>query len=122
MNKNEKNNTIFNTMIDLLSKAHNLTKVEISTHEISETIQNYDRKRAIQLLAKYIEKYENILNNFAIITGRHIIYQPNFYADKTDEIILCDLKYIRSIIYYNEIKNVGLEIALKKILKQLNII
>ena len=43
-------------------------------------------------------------------------------ADKTDEIIFCDLKYIRNVIYFDEIKNTGLEMTLTKALKKLNII
>ena len=74
------------------------------------------------MIAQNVLKYANILNALSSITGYYVIYKPNLYDDKTDETILCDLKYIRNVIYFNEIKNAGLEFSLKKILKKLNII
>ena len=44
-----------------------------------------------------------------------------FYIDKSDEIILCDLKYIRNVIYVDEIKNAGLEYVFEKALKKLSL-
>ena len=120
--ENKKTGTTFNIMYDLLDKAHRLVRVSINAKDVNETIKEYDREKAIQLIGKNINKHENLLHLLASITGRYIVYQSHFYDDKPDEIILCDLKYIRNVIYFNEIKNAGLEAFLKKKLKKLNLI
>ena len=120
--ENKKTGTTFNIMYDLLDKAHRLVRVSINAKDVNETIKEYDREKAIQLIVKKINKHENLLHLLASITGRYIVYQSHFYDDKPDEIILCDLKYIRNVIYFNEIKNAGLEAFLKKKLKKLNLI
>lgn len=120
--ENKKTGTTFNIMYDLLDKAHRLVRVSINAKDVNETIKEYDREKAIQLIVKNINKHENLLHLLASITGRYIVYQSHFYDDKPDEIILCDLKYIRNVIYFNEIKNAGLEAFLKKKLKKLNLI
>lgn len=120
--ENKKTGTTFNIMYDLLDKAHRLVWVSINAKDVNETIKEYDREKAIQLIVKNINKHENLLHLLASITGRYIVYQSHFYDDKPDEIILCDLKYIRNVIYFNEIKNAGLEAFLKKKLKKLNLI
>lgn len=112
--ENKKTGTTFNIMYDLLDKAHRLVRVSINAKDVNETIKEYDREKAIQLIVKNINKHENLLHLLASITGRYIVYQSHFYDDKPDEIILCDLKYIRNVIYFNEIKNAGLEAFLKK--------
>lgn len=120
--ENKKADIILDNMLSILSCAHRLAKVTINTKDINNTIKNYNRETAIFLIAQNVLKYANILNALSSITGYYIIYKPNFYDDKTDETILCDLKYIRNVIYFNEIKNAGLEFLLKKALKKLNII
>ena len=119
--ENKKTDNIYNIADEILKKAHRIAKVQTSSKDISEIIQNYDREKAIILIAQYINKYKNILNFLSKFTGRYIIYEPNFYIDKSDEIILCDLKYIRNVIYVDEIKNVGLEYVFEKALKKLGL-
>ena len=116
--KKIKKQTIFSI---LLKNAHRIAKVQTSSKDITEVIQNYDREKAVILIAQYINKYKNILNFLSKFTGRYIIYEPNFYIDKSDEIILCDLKYIRNVIYVDEIKNAGLEYVFEKALKKLGL-
>lgn len=109
--ENKKTDDIYNIATEILKNAHRIAKVQTSSKDITEVIQNYDREKAIILIAQYINKYKNILNFLSKFTGRYIIYEPNFYIDKSDEIILCDLKYIRnvnlvsvkdvSVTYYN---------------------
>lgn len=120
--KNQKTDTIFKKMLELLNSARRLAKVGLKAKEVNETIEEYDREKAISLIAQNVNKYEKLINLLSYITGRYVIYEPNYYADKTDEIIFCDLKYIRNVIYFDEIKNAGLEMILKKALKKLNII
>ena len=119
--ENKKTDNIYNIADEILKKAHRIAKVQTSSKDISEIIQNYDREKAIILIAQYINKYKNILNFLSKFTGRYIIYEPNFYIDKSDEIILCDLKYIRNVIYVDEIKNAGLEYVFEKALKKLGL-
>ena len=106
--ENKKTDDIYNIATEILKNAHRIAKVQTSSKDITEVIQNYDREKAIILIAQYINKYKNILNFLSKFTGRYIIYEPNFYIDKSDEIILCDLKYIRNVIYVDEIKNAGI--------------
>lgn len=120
--ENKKTKIIFDIMNDLLDKAHRLAKIYINTKDVNETIKEYNREKAIQLIVKNINKHEKLLHFLASITGRYIVYQSHFYDDKPDEIILCDLKYIRNVIYFDEIKNAGLEATLKKSLKKFNLI
>lgn len=120
--ENQKADTIFKKMLELLDKSRRLTKVGLKVKEVNETIEKYDREKAIFLIAQNVNKYEKLINLLSCITGRYVIYEPDYYADKTDEIIFCDLKYIRNVIYFDEIKNTGLEMTLTKALKKLNII
>lgn len=117
--ENKKTDDIYNIANEIFKNAH--PKVQTSSKDITEVIQNYDREKAIILIAQYINKYKNILNFLSKFTGRYIIYEPNFYIDKSDEIILCDLKYIRNVIYVDEIKNAGLEYVFEKALKKLGL-
>lgn len=117
--ENKKTDDIYNISNEILKNAHRIAKVQTSSKDITEVIQNYDREKSIILIAQYINKYKNILNFLSKFTGRYIIYEPNFYIDKSDEIILCDLKYIRNVIYVDEIKNAGLEYVFEKALKKL---
>lgn len=119
--ENKKTDDIYNIANEILKNAHRIAKVQTSSKDITEVIQNYDREKAIILIAQYINKYKNILNFLSKFTGRYIIYEPNFYIDKSDEIILCDLKYIRNVIYVDEIKNAGLEYVFEKALKKLGL-
>ena len=119
--ENKKTDDIYNIATEILKNAHRIAKVQTSSKDITEVIQNYDREKAIILIAQYINKYKNILNFLSKFTGRYIIYEPNFYIDKSDEIILCDLKYIRNVIYVDEIKNAGLEYVFEKALKKLSL-
>lgn len=119
--ENKKTDNIYNIADEILKNAHRIAKVQTSSKDITEVIQNYDREKAIILIAQYINKYKNILNFLSKFTGRYIIYEPNFYIDKSDEIILCDLKYIRNVIYVDEIKNAGLEYVFEKALKKLGL-
>lgn len=119
--KIKKTDDIYNIATEILKNAHRIAKVQTSSKDITEVIQNYDREKAIILIAQYINKYKNILNFLSKFTGRYIIYEPNFYIDKSDEIILCDLKYIRNVIYVDEIKNAGLEYVFEKALKKLGL-
>ena len=119
--ENKKTDDIYNISNEILKNAHRIAKVQTSSKDITEVIQNYDREKAIILIAQYINKYKNILNFLSKFTGRYIIYEPNFYIDKSDEIILCDLKYIRNVIYVDEIKNAGLEYVFEKALKKLGL-
>lgn len=119
--KIKKTDDIYNIATEILKNAHRIAKVQTSSKDITEVIQNYDREKAIILIAQYINKYKNILNFLSKFTGRYIIYEPNFYIDKSDEIILCDLKYIRNVIYVDEIKNAGLEYVFEKALKKLSL-
>jgi len=119
--ENKKTDDIYNIANKILKNAHRIAKVQTSSKDIKEVIQNYDREKAIILIAQYINKYKNILNFLSKFTGRYIIYEPNFYIDKSDEIILCDLKYIRNVIYVDEIKNAGLEYVFEKALKKLGL-
>lgn len=86
--ENKKTDDIFNIANEILKNAHRIAKVQTSSKDITEVIQNYDREKAIILIAQYINKYKNILNFLSKFTGRYIIYEPNFYIDKSDEIIL----------------------------------
>ena len=119
--ENKKTDDIYNISNEILKNAHRIAKVQTSSKDITEVIQNYDREKAIILIAQYINKYKNILNFLSKFTGRYIIYEPNFYIDKSDEIILCDLKYIRIVIYVDEIKKAGLEYVVEKALKELGL-
>ena len=119
--ENKKTDNIYNIADEILKKAHLTAKVLTSSKDISEVIQNYDREKAMSLIARYINKYKNILNFLSKFTDRHIIYEPNFYIDKSDDRILCDLKYIRNVIYVDEIKNAGLEYVFEKALKKLGL-
>ena len=126
--ENKKTDDIYNIATEILKNAHRIAKVQTSSKDITEVIQNYDREKAIILIAHLIwkvfisnNKYKNILNFLSKFTGRYIIYEPNFYIDKSDEIILCDLKYIRNVIYVDEIKNAGLEYVFEKALKKLGL-
>ena len=119
--ENKKTDDNYNISNEILKNAHRIAKVQTSSKDITEVIQNYDREKAIILIAQYINKYKNILNFLSKFTGRYIIYEPNFYIDKSDEIILCDLKYIRNVIYVDEIKNAGLEYVFEKALKKLGL-
>ena len=119
--ENTKTDDIYNISNEILKNAHRIAKLQTSSKDITEVIQNYDREKAIILIAQYINKYKNILNFLSKFTGRYIIYEPNFYIDKSDEIILCDLKYIRNVIYVDEIKNAGLEYVFEKALKKLGL-
>ncbi len=115
--ENKKTDDIYTAIHEILKNAHRIAKVQIAAKEVTDTIKNYEREKAIVLIAQYINKYKNILNFLSKFTGRYIIYEPNFYNDKSDNIILCDLKYIRNVIYADEIKNAGLEYTLEKALK-----
>ena len=119
--ENKKTDDIYNISNEILKNAHRIAKVQTSSKDITEVIQNYDREKAIILIAQYINKYKNILNFLSKFTGRYITYEPNFYIDKSNEIILCDLKYIRNVIYVDEIKNAGLEYVFEKALKKLGL-
>lgn len=112
--ENKKTDDIYTAIHEILKNAHRIAKVQIAAKEVTDTIKNYEREKAIVLIAQYINKYKNILNFLSKFTGRYIIYEPNFYNDKSDDIILCDLKYIRNVIYADEIKNAGLEYTLEK--------
>lgn len=120
--ENKKADLIFENMYHLLKNAHRLVKVIIKSKAVNDVIKNYNREKAIYLIAQNIVKYEKVLNIFSKINGRYIVYQPDFYKDKPDEIIFGDLKYIRNAIYFDEIKNASLEFVLEKILKKLKII
>jgi len=120
--ENKKTDDIYNTIYGILKNAHRVTKALTASKDVTDTIKNYEREKAIVLIAQYINKYKNILNFLSKFTGRYIIYEPNFYNDKSDDIILCDLKYIRNVIYADEIKNAGLEHLLEKALKKLNLV
>ena len=120
--ENKKTEHIYTAIHEILKNAHRIAKVQIAAKEVTDTIKNYEREKAIVLIAQYINKYKNILNFLSKFTGRYIIYEPNFYNDKSDDIILCDLKYIRNVIYADEIKNAGLEYTLEKALKKLNLV
>lgn len=120
--ENKKTDDIYKAIYEILKNARRIAKVQIAAKEVTDTIKNYEREKAIVLIAQYINKYKNILNFLSKFTGRYIIYEPNFYNDKSDDIILCDLKYIRNVIYADEIKNVGLEHLLEKALKKLNLV
>lgn len=115
--ENKKTDDIYTAIHEILKNAHRIAKVQIAAKEVTDTIKNYEREKAIVLIAQYINKYKNILNFLSKFIGRYIIYEPNFYNDKSDDIILCDLKYIRNVIYADEIKNAGLEYTLEKALK-----
>lgn len=84
--ENKKTDDIYNIATEILKNAHRIAKVQTSSKDITEVIQNYDREKAIILIAQYINKYKNILNFLSKFTGRYIIYEPNFYIDKSDEI------------------------------------
>lgn len=120
--ENKKTDDIYNVAYKILKNAYRITKAQIAAKEVTDTIKNYEREKAIVLIAQYINKYKNILNFLSKFTGRYIIYEPNFYDNKSDDIILCDLKYIRNVIYVDEIKNAGLEYTLEKALKKLNLV
>lgn len=120
--ENKKTDDIYTAIHEILKNAHRIAKVQIAAKEVTDTIKNYEREKAIVLIAQYINKYKNILNFLSKFTGRYIIYEPNFYDNKSDDIILCDLKYIRNVIYADEIKNAGLEYTLEKALKKLNLV
>lgn len=120
--ENKKTDDIYTTIHEILKNARRIAKVQIAAKEVTDTIKNYEREKAIVLIAQYINKYKNILNFLSKFTGRYIIYEPNFYDNKSDDIILCDLKYIRNVIYADEIKNAGLEYTLEKALKKLNLV
>ena len=72
--ENKKTGTTFNIMYDLLDKAHRLVRVSINAKDVNETIKEYDREKAIQLIVKNINKHENLLHLLASITGRYIVY------------------------------------------------
>lgn len=120
--ENKKTDDIYTIIHEILKNARRIAKVQIAAKEVTDTIKNYEREKAIVLIAQYINKYKNILNFLSKFTGRYIIYEPNFYDNKSDDIILCDLKYIRNVIYADEIKNAGLEYTLEKALKKLNLV
>ena len=119
--ENKKTDDIYNISNEILKNAHRIAKVQTSSKDITEVIQNYDREKAIILIAQHINKYKNTVNFLSKYTGRYIIYKQNFYIDKSDEIILCDLKYIRNVIYVDEIKNAGLEYVFEKALQKLGL-
>lgn len=81
--ENKKTDDIYNIATEILKNAHRIAKVQTSSKDITEVIQNYDREKAIILIAQYINKYKNILNFLSKFTGRYIIYEPNFYIDKS---------------------------------------
>lgn len=120
--ENKKTDDIYTAIYEILKNARRIAKVQIAAKEVTDMIKNYEREKAIVLIAQYINKYKNILNFLSKFTGRYIIYESNFYDNKSDDIILCDLKYIRNVIYADEIKNAGLEYTLEKALKKLNLV
>ncbi len=109
--ENKKTDDIYKT---ILKKAYRISKAQIAAKEVTDTIKNYEREKAIILIAQYINKYKNILIFLSKFTGRYIIYEPNFYDNKSDDIIICDLKYVRNVIYADEIKMPDLNIPLRK--------
>ena len=60
--ENQKADTIFKKMLELLDKARRLTKVGLKVKEVNETIEKYDREKAIFLIAQNVNKYEKLIN------------------------------------------------------------
>lgn len=94
---NKESDDIFNIICSALHKAHLIAKAATAAKDINDTI--------------------NFLSNF---TGRYIIYQSNYYDDKTDEHIINDLEYLRIVIYASEAIKAGLDLVLKKQIQKLS--
>lgn len=120
--ENERANVVFENIYKLLNNAHRIARPLAESRDVRNTIENYDRDKAIALIATNIQKYIKTINVLSCITGRYVVNDPHFYDDKADAIILCDLKYIRNVIYFDEIKNAGLEKLLESGLKKLDIL
>lgn len=72
--ENKKTDDIYTAIHEILKNAHRIAKVQIAAKEVTDTIKNYEREKAIVLIAQYINKYKNILNFLSKFTGRYIIY------------------------------------------------
>ena len=116
---NKESDDIFNIICRALHKAHLITKATIAAKDINDTIKNYNREKAIYLIAININKYKSTINFLSNFTGRYIIYRSNYYDDKTDEYILNDLEYLKIVIYVSEAITAGLEQVLQKQIQKL---
>lgn len=117
---NKESDDIFNIICSALHKAHLIAKAATAAKDINDTIKNYNREKAISLIAANINKYKNTINFLSNFTGRYIIYQSNYYDDKTDEHIINDLEYLRIVIYASEAIKAGLDLVLKKQIQKLS--
>ena len=52
--KIKKTDDIYNIANEILKNAHRIAKVQTSSKDITEVIQNYDREKAIILIAQYL--------------------------------------------------------------------
>ena len=100
-----------------LDKAHAGILARITAKPLHDVLLNYERKEAIQLIDKFIRKYEIFINLTTPITGRRAVYAENPYADKSDDYIKSDVKFSILIVYFAAITEESTKALVSKALK-----
>jgi len=100
-----------------LDKAHAGAMAIREAKPLHNLLTEYKRQDAIALIHKFVKKYSKFINATTPITGRWVINEKDYYADKTNEFIKNDVKFTIFIIYFAAITEEGVKMAITKALK-----
>ncbi len=115
---------IWHVVSQTYKAAHETALVKLKAKDVNEVIENYNREKAISTLISTINRYYSVINGLSGITGIKAFYSMDIdlYKNKTNEVLLCDLKYIRNIIYCTETTNTVLKATIEKGIKKLGLV
>jgi len=100
-----------------LDKAHTGTIAIVEAKPFHRVLEHFNREKAIELIHKCVKKYKKFINGTTPITGRYVVYEKDYYADKADEFIKNDVKFSIFVIYFAAVTEEGVKIAITKALK-----
>lgn len=116
ISESEKIDKAIKTVKCALDKAHTGAKILWEVNLLYKVLSNYSCEEAISLLDERIKKYEQFINATRPLTGRWVEHKSDPYADKTDEHIQIDVKFIIFIVYLASITEESTKVVVSKAL------
>lgn len=102
-----------------LEKAHAGITARKKAKPLHDLLLKYNRNDAVIHLDKNIREHENFINILSLFTGKYVVYGENLYANKTDDDIVADVRFIIIIIYLSAFKDELTGAAFTKVMREI---
>lgn len=110
----------FEHVKNVLSANHHLNDAQKAAYPVQSAIVTNDRVIMINTLTKYLNEYRTFIDSTSNLTNTKVIDVPlSYFDDKENELIIDQLEFVKTIVYFKTATNFGFKKVVDTILKKI---